>query len=163
MAGIVEEIYDQYKKPVYNYFYRSTYSSHTAEELTQDTFLKAFRYLNTFKGESSMKTWLFKIARNTYLNHIRKMRNMREEDITDLEVISQDDSFSQSDERLLIRKILHNLSEEERSLVLLRDLNGFSYSEISSIMGYTEGQVKIGLHRARKKFREMYDNENGEG
>lgn len=163
MAGIVEQIYEQYKKPVYNYFYRSTYISHTAEELTQDTFLKAFKYINTFRGDSSIKTWIFKIARNTYLNHIRKTGGIKEEDIADLDIASLNDRFSESDEKMLINKILHKLSEEERSIILLRDLNGFSYSEISGIMGYTEGQVKIGLHRVRKKFRALYDMENREG
>ena len=68
-----------------------------------------------------------------------------------------------SNEKMMVRKVLQKLSEEERTLIMLRDLNDLTYSEISSVMGYTEGQVKIGLHRARKKFKNLYNIENREG
>lgn len=151
MANIYEEIYNSYKKNIYNYFYRSTFNSHTAEELTQDTFLKAFKYFSSFRGESSVQTWLFKIAHNTYLNHLKKSGGLKEESIEDFDAKSNTDAFSISDERTILRKILKMLSETERTLIILRDMNDLTYSEISSIMGLNEGQVKIGLHRARKK------------
>lgn len=68
MADPREEMYETYKKPIYNYLYRCTYHSHIAEELTQETFLKAFKSLLWFRGDASIKTWLFRIARNTYLH-----------------------------------------------------------------------------------------------
>lgn len=163
MADLLEEIYHAYKKPVYNYFYRSTLDSHTAEELTQDTFLKAFKFYNTFKGESSVKTWLFKIARNTYITYVKSEKRSNEKSIYENEVKCKRDDFAVLDERTVIKKVLYKLSEEERSLIILRDINGFSYSEISKIMDFSEGKVKIGLHRARKKFRNMYCMECCEG
>lgn len=159
MAKALEEIYSSYKQPIYNYFYRLTFNSHISEELTQDTFLRAFRYFSSFRGESSVKTWLFKIARNTFIAYSSKNMDMKEENIDNYETENHDDAFSRSDEKLLIRKILHKLSEEERTLIILRDLNGLTYSEISKVMDYTEGKVKIGLHRARGKFRDYYKKE----
>jgi RNA polymerase sigma-70 factor (ECF subfamily) len=150
MANITEDIYNNYKKPIFNYFYRSTLSSHTAEELTQDTFLRAFRYFSSFRGESSIKTWLFKIAHNTCANYFKKCSSIKEENIDDFDTTDSVDAFSKSNERIMVRKILQKLSEEERTLIILRDLNDLTYSEIASVMDFTEGQVKIGLHRARK-------------
>ncbi|MDP4089255.1 MAG: RNA polymerase sigma factor [Bacillota bacterium] len=163
MANITEEIYNNYKKPIYNYFYRSVFNSHTAEELTQDTFLKAFKYFSNFRGESSVKPWLFKIAHNTYLNYLKKSSGMREENIEDFDTADRSDIFSNSNEKMIIRKVLKKLNDDERTLIILRDLNNLTYAEISSIMDYTEGQVKIGLHRARKRFRNLYNIENKEG
>jgi RNA polymerase sigma-70 factor (ECF subfamily) len=140
---------------IYSYFLRSNLNPHISEELTQDTFLKAFRYFSNFRGESSVKTWLFKIARNTYLNYIKK--DVKNECIDDYDFFSPSDEYSRSNEKLIIRKILYRLSEEERTLIVLRDINDFSYSEIAGILDFTESKVKIAIHRARKKFREYYE------
>lgn len=163
MSNAVEEIYNSYKKIVYCYFYKSTYNYHISEELTQDTFLKAYKYLGTFRGESSIKTWIFKIARNTYITYIKRNERIKEEDIDKFEALDLNDAFVRSDERMLIRKVLSKLSEAERTLIILRDIDEFTYLEIANIMDFTEGKVKIGLHRARTKFRAYYDNEVREG
>ena len=159
MAGIFEEIYSNYKKPVFNYLYRCTLNTHTAEELTQETFLRALKYYGSFRGESSAKTWLFKIARNIYLDHQNKHGTHTETNIADQPVTDPHDAFASVHEKALINKVLMYLKEDERELLILRDLNELSYNEIAEIMNYTEGQVKIGLFRARRKFREAYQKE----
>ena len=156
MADIFEEIYSNYKKPIYNYFYRCTVNIHTAEELTQDTFLKAFRYFGSFRGESSIKTWLFKIARNILNDFNKKSGAVLEEEIEKHQLRGKD-VISIADQKLLIAITLGKLTEEQREIIVLRDINGFSYKEIGEITGYSEGQVKIGLYRARKRFRENYN------
>lgn len=161
MIGIFEEVYDRYKKLIFNYFYRCTSNIHTAEELTQDTFLKAFKYFGSFRGESSVKTWLFKIARNVFIDYSKKNR-FQEVDI-EKHQIGDRGGIPRVDEKALIMKTLNHLTEVQREIIILRDINGFSYKEIAQITGCTEGQVKIGLHRARKRFREIYYIENGEG
>jgi RNA polymerase sigma-70 factor, ECF subfamily len=160
VSDIKTDIYNQYKAMIYSYFLRSTLNSHISEELTQDTFLKAFSYFASFRGESSIKTWLFKIARNTYINYSKK--NVSTDCLDDYEVVSTRDDYSRSDDRYTIRKILHRLSEEERTLIVLRDINNLSYCEIARVMEFTEAKVKISLHRARKKFRECYELETKE-
>ncbi|MDW7652095.1 MAG: RNA polymerase sigma factor [Bacillota bacterium] len=159
MAGIFEELYSTYKKPVFNYLYRCTLNTHTAEELTQETFIRALKYFGSFRGESSAKTWLFKIARNIYLDHCRKYNTHTETDIAKQPVTDPFDAFASVDEQSLINKVLAGLKEDEREMIILRDANGLSYREIAEIMSFTEGQVKIGLFRARRKFRENYQQE----
>lgn len=163
MADPLEEIYHLYKNKIYNYLYRSTLNHYLAEELTQETFLKAFKSIQSFKEQASLNTWLFKIARNTFLDEAKKKQSHLEVkfDHQETPVVDQTDQFSLLDEKLLIRKVLLQLSEKDRTLIILRDQNNFTYDEISNILDCNEGQVKIGLFRARKKFKQLYESECG--
>lgn len=116
---LFEEIYQHYKPLIYNYLYRSTLNHHEAEELTQDTFLKAFRSIHRFRKESSLKTWLFTISRNTYLDDIKKEQHQEEAiDPIEVHITDQSDAFSSLDEKMFIRKILLKLSEKDRTLII---------------------------------------------
>ncbi|WP_174731732.1 RNA polymerase sigma factor [Mesobacillus harenae] len=157
MADPLEEMYETYKKPIYNYLYFLCSNPHHAEELTHDTFLKAFKSFSTFRGESSIKSWLYRIARNTYLNSAKKMSSQME-----LSGLDETDYFSSpidSDKKLIIKSVFKQLTEKETNLILLRE-HGFSYLEIAGILGLTEGKVKVGLHRAKKKFKMLYLDES---
>lgn len=154
MADIFETIYSSYKIPVFNYLCRCTANRSTAEELTQETFLRAFKFFNGFRGESSTKTWIFKIARNVYLDFQR--RECEWAIINEDQVSDRKDAYAEVDEKLLISKVLNRLGEQERAIIIFRDINGMKYSEIARIMELSQGQVKIGLYRARKKFKTMY-------
>lgn len=155
MSDVREEIYYAYKKDIFSYFYKATLNYHNAEDLTEDTFLRAFKFFSSFRGESSVKTWIFKIARNVLNDYLSKS-SYKSEDIDENTLEDTSDDYLALEEKLLIKKVMDRLFEEERTLIILRDVNGFSYLEISKIMSYTEGQVKIGIHRARKKFKELY-------
>lgn len=165
MSDPLENIYLNYKTEIFNYLYRSTLNKQIAEDLTQDTFLKAFKGLNHFRGHCSIKTWLFKIARNTYLNYIEKKSNKLEKSFDQIEfdVIDNTDDFSNLEEKLLIRKVLYQLPEKARTLIVLRDINSLSYREIAEIIDENEGQVKVAIFRARKRFKELYLDEAKEG
>lgn len=154
------ELYETYKNTIFLYLYRSTLDRHIAEDLTQDTFLKAFQSLPSFRGDASLKTWLFKIARNTYINFSQKKQNKMEIQTESIEhlLCQQHDYFKSADEQALIKLTLLQLPENYRTYIILRDVNELSYDEVSQITNETIGQVKVGLYRARKKFREVYRN-----
>ncbi|MBT2680105.1 sigma-70 family RNA polymerase sigma factor [Bacillus sp. ISL-35] len=157
------ELYETYKNAIFLYLYRSTLNQHIAEDLTQDTFLKAFQSLSSFRGESSLKTWLLKIARNTYINFSKKKQNKVEfqSDLIDEQWSKQPDQYKRSDDQKQIELTLLQLPENYRTYIILRDANGLSYEEVALITNETIGQVKVGLYRARKKFKEIYRNLEG--
>lgn len=159
------DLYEKYKNAIFLYLYRSTLSQHIAEDLTQDTFLKAFQSLASFRGESSLKTWLFRIARNTYINHSKKKQNNMEfqTDMMDQYITQKLDQYKRSDDQNAIELTLLQLPENYRTYIILRDVNDLTYEEVATVTNETIGQVKVGLYRARKKFKEIYRNlEDGE-
>jgi RNA polymerase sigma-70 factor, ECF subfamily len=152
------ELYETYKNTIFLYLYRSTLNQHIAEDLTQDTFLKAFQSLSSFRGESSLKTWLFKIARNTYINYSKKKQNKMEfqSDLIDEQWSEQQNQFKRSEDQQVIELTLLRLPENYRTYIILRDVNDLTYEEVALITNESIGQVKVGLYRARKKFREFF-------
>lgn len=156
------EIYETYKKAIYTYLLRNTYDSHIAEELTHDTFMKAFKQIHTFRHESSLKTWLFTIARNTYLSYQNKSSTKFEYSEEKHEQWEGEKSeFEAMVERDGIMFVLSALNEKERTYILLRDQQGMTYQEMSEVLGEKVGSVKVGLFRARKKFKDCYTKEYG--
>lgn len=164
MADPLEELYLKYNKMIYSFLYRSTLNPHQAEELTQETFLKAFKAIHRFRGESSLKTWLFKIARNTYLNETKKKTNQLEDQFDPIatDIADKHNDYKASEDKMLIRNVLRRISVKDRTFIILRDQNELSYHEIADIMEISAGQVKVGIYRARKKFRTIYSKETGD-
>ncbi|OCA81532.1 hypothetical protein A8F94_21910 [Bacillus sp. FJAT-27225] len=154
MADPLEELYEQYKKPVYNFLCAMCRNRSVAEELTHDTFIKAFKGLKSYRGEASLKTWLFRIARNTYLNNVKKASTRYELSFADPEREAAG-SYENADVQMAVTETLLQLSEQERTLLTLRS-HGFSIAEMAVVLGLTEGNIKVGLHRAKKKFRKLY-------
>ncbi|WP_044022210.1 RNA polymerase sigma factor [Bacillus sp. SG-1] len=163
MAEPFSELYETYKGSIYSYLLKNTGNPHIAEELTHDTFTKAFKSLKNFRGESSLKSWLFTIARNTYLSYCKKSSTKFEisNDLIDEEWQDKEDGFKAMEEKASISSILSSLSERDRTFLLLRDQQGMTYVEIAAIIGETEGSVKVGIYRARKRFKEKYQQEFG--
>ncbi|MGM0834726.1 MAG: RNA polymerase sigma factor [Bacillota bacterium] len=158
------EIYENHKQAIYSYLYRSTLNRHIAEDLTQETFFRAFKSLSTYRGDAAMKTWLFKIARNTYINFSVKKQTQLElhSDTMDERMADQQDAYKHAEDKLLIQTVLVKLPENYRTYILLRDGNGLTYEEIAEVTNESIAQVKVGIYRARKKFREIYKKEVGE-
>lgn len=136
------------------------YRAHEAEDLTWDTFLKAFEGRSGFRGEASVRTWLCRIAVNTYL--AAKRKDGRVTLVGRVVECMQD--FLESPEHLVVRgeflQCIHYLLQyecrpPERVILVMRDVNGLSYEEMSQVLGITLGAVKTRLHRARRAFRDL--------
>ncbi|WP_417899829.1 RNA polymerase sigma factor [Bacillus haimaensis] len=158
------EIYENHKQAIYSYLYRSTLNRHIAEDLTQETFFRAFKSLSTYRGDASMKTWLFKIARYTYINFSVKKQTQLEVQTGTLDerMAVQQDAYKHTEDKLLIQIVLVKLPENYRTFILLRDGHGLTYEEIAEVTNESIAKVKVGIYRARKKFREIYKKEVGE-
>lgn len=157
-----DELYQRFRGPVLNYLYQLSGSPDTAEELAQETFIKACAGLLAFRGECSVATWLFRIARNTYLDSLRRPYPAR---IDTDELLAIPDRAAEADparayaaaeQRSLIGLALAQLPERQRTILLLRDDEGLAYAEIAEILAISLSAVKINLFRARAAFRAAY-------
>jgi RNA polymerase sigma-70 factor (ECF subfamily) len=158
----LEELYQRYRRPVQHYLYQLCGSVEQAEELTQETFIRAHTGLLTFRGDCSVATWLFRIARNLYLKSLRRPSPTR---IDTDELLAIPDRaadgdpvqhFAASEQRDLIALTLAQLSEKQRSILLLRDAEGLAYDEIARVLEISLAAVKVNLFRARAAFRAAY-------
>lgn len=135
-----------------------------AEDLTQDTFFKAFKKLHTFNADSSMYTWLHRIARNTCLDAMRKLKWKRRlglagnNDSGDKEQWSADmggeETLMSREEHRLVRRAMARINADDRELIAYKDLQDMTYPEIGDILEIPEGTVKSRLFKARRALRE---------
>jgi RNA polymerase sigma factor (SigM family) len=158
----LEQLYRDYYAPLLRYLERMCGSPELAEELVQETFIKAYIGLLTFRGECSVTTWLFRIARNLYLNSLRRPSPSA---IKTDQLLAIPDNGKQQDpvyqadlreQRDRISLLLAQLPERQRSVLLLRDLEGLSYLEIAGVLDISLSAVKVSLFRARNSFRNAF-------
>jgi len=154
-----------YEKNVYNIALRMTGNSEDASDMTQEAFIKAYNSLQSFRGDSKFSVWLYRIATNVCLDFLRSRSrkptvSLSVEDNEGEEVQLDVADESQSPELLLdrqmtresVRRGLETLSPEYRQILLLREIQGLSYDEISQALGLEVGTVKSRIFRARKKL-----------
>ena len=160
-----EYFLDRYGQQVFVLVDRIVSCQEDAEELTQDVFLKAFQQLSSFKAESSFSTWIYRIATNLAISAVRKKRNdvLRLDDSvfanlsdTQVDEALEDDSEEQM-ERL--QQAMNQLEADERALITLYYLEEKPLAEVAFILGLTEGNAKVKLHRIRKKLYVLIKNQ----
>jgi len=164
-----ENIYTSYEKPLYNFVLRMVKDTQTAEDLIQEVFIKIHQNLKDFRGNSSLSTWIYKIATNTYLDYFRSSdykKNTMSEYLDESEnekwdhvdydkILSIDEQAIKSEMNTCIQRFLNDLPEDYRSVIVLHDLQDLKNREIADILNCSLDTVKIRLHRARKKFRSV--------
>ncbi len=156
-----DNLISRYKRQVYSVIYRMVRSPADAEDLAQDTFIKAYRALSGYDSKYPFITWLFKIAHNTTIDHLRANKTLvmsmddddsqLEDEYSDQKLMDTVDSIS---DKSLIDKSLSLLPPTYREILSLRHQQELSYAEISEILGIPEGTVKIRLFRARNLMKE---------
>ncbi len=161
-----DALYNQHFDPIKRYL--AIYAGQeNAEELAQEVFLKVARNIDNFRGESSVKTWIYRIATNQAKDFL-KGRAKKESDLTaesDLEQLDSERADKDSPESISITKemnncikeFIHRLPREYSTVLLLGELEGCKIQEISEILGISQNAVKVRLHRARAKLRDKMD------
>ncbi len=160
-----------HQQKAYNIAFRFLGNHEDAKEVAQDAFVRVYRNLHKFRGHSSFQTWLYKIVLNLARNRYRKMKRRGEDKNVSLDnpLMHEDGESSRevADERLSperdmmskeirrhIQDALGRICLEHRQVVVLRHIEGLSYTEMSEILGCAEGTIKSRLHRARQELRE---------
>jgi RNA polymerase sigma-70 factor (ECF subfamily) len=154
-------IFERYSRPVISFIFDMVNDRGLAEELTQETFVRAYRAIRTMRRDTKLSTWLFGIARNVARESLRaRARANSHLDIADKSVMDLSDRKPAPVEGLLskelndvIRRSLAALDEDKRLVFTLKVLHQCSYEEIAAITGFSIAKLKTDLHRARAEMR----------
>ncbi len=152
---------------LYNYALRLTNNEDDAKDLIQDTFLKAYRFIDKYQHDTNAKAWLFRILKNSFINNYRKNSRTPDQveysEVEEFVDLMRDQSVPSTDLRrdmydnLLgddVVRAMESLNEEFRTIIILSDLEEMTYEEIAEILEIPLGTVRSRLHRARKAMQE---------
>lgn len=149
------ELYDAHAPRVFRLAFRLTGDSELAGECTQETFIRAFRMLDRFRGDSALSTWLHRITVSVVANGMRKVKRFRarETDLEEAHPIETAVEAIEPDLRARLGEAIDALPEIYRTTVIMHDLEGYTHMEIATTLGVAEGTCKSRLSIARGKLR----------
>ncbi len=173
-----EEIINKYKKVVFGHCYNFLRNREDAEDVTQEVFVSVYNNLASFRGDSKLSTWIYRITMNSCKNRLKQMQRLKanfieefyepggEEreslvnEIQEKEEKQPDKEFVSDDMRKTVYKRIDELTEEQKNVILLRDVDGLSYEEIGQLLKLSVPAVKSKLFRARENLREKLQKDN---
>ena len=160
---------DKYKRMVHRLALQITKNHEDANDVMQETFIKVYQSIHTFRQEAAFETWVYRITVNEALNFVKRRERRRESPLTTTQEIDFDPSVRQKAEmvndpqihaekaelRHWVTKAVNSLSLKHRIVVILHELEGLTHAEIASILNCSEGTVRSRLHYARKQLRTL--------
>lgn len=148
-------LYDAHVDRVYRLSYRMAGDDDLARDFTQETFIRAFERLDTFRGEAAFSTWLHSIATSVALNGLRKVKRFRkrEADIEEADGVTAGRRHAEPDLKRRLAEAIDGLPEGYRTVFLLHDVEGYTHEEIGAALAIESGTSKAQLSRARAKLR----------
>src|SRR5579872_6215709 len=163
-ADAFASLFHNHKARIYSVCLRMTNNTAEAEDLTQDAFMQVFRKLATFRGDSALSTWLYRIAVNTVLMHFRK-KALRQVSLDEpynqdarqvrREYGSRDDRLTGSVDRIALARAIKELPDGYRTIFLLHEVEGYEHQEIAELLDCSVGNSKSQLHKAKLRIREL--------
>lgn len=152
-------LFERYHLRLYNFFFRLTFKKDISQDLTQNLFYRMIKYRNSYKNESSVKSWVYQIARNLHIDFYKEEKRSAilflKTDNYPVEVIDEEDSFHEDDyERL--EHAFSALNDDQKELIVLSRYQGLKYEEISAITNQSVAAIKVAIYRAIKQLRGVY-------
>ena len=160
-----EELIKLYEKQIYNIAYRIAMDPQDAMDISQDSLIKIYNNIKYFEERSKFSTWIFRIVTNSAIDYVKKHRKVKllsiEEGIAadKNSGTTVDEELEKSENVKKVHAALEKIDVNHRAVVILKDIYGFSYSEISKILVINEGTVKSRLNRARKALKKQLSKE----
>jgi RNA polymerase sigma-70 factor (ECF subfamily) len=155
--GAFEEVVERTNRQVYTLAYRLVGDRHEAEDVAQEAYLRAYRSLRGFRGDARFETWLYRIVANAAMTQLRRRGRfgdlLGDQDVVSLQPAAR--PIEETVEEDEIKTALQALPLGQRTAVVLKDVYGFSCQEIADEIGVSEGAVKVRLHRARRRLKEL--------
>lgn len=157
-----EKIYVKYFNDVFLFLKRLSKDEGIAEEITSETFFKAMRSIDSFRGETDIRVWLCQIAKNCYFSHLKRQKKFV--DLNDLEIASNKDTLEEQilnrNDVMRIHHLLHDLAEPYKEVFMLRVFGELSFKQIADIFQKTDNWACVTYHRARNKILSQMEAEN---
>lgn len=153
----MEQVYKQYFETVNKYLFCLTHDSDISEELTQESFYKAIKKIDTYRGECKMAVWLCQIAKNLWYDYCRKNKRIVNEDQMP-EMISINTTEEQvilAEEKIWLYQKMQKLDKETREVIYLRITGELSFKEIATILDKTENWARVTFYRGKNKLKEV--------
>ncbi|NSG62585.1 MULTISPECIES: RNA polymerase sigma factor [Blautia] len=155
----IEELYRTYFDIVYRYIRSISQDGSLAEEVTQETFFKALKKADQFRGDCDVRVWLCQIAKNTLYDHLKKQKKqlLGDEKLEKAESAGGElleEKLAQRSQAMEIHKVLHRLSEPYKEVFSLRTFGELTFREIGMLFGKSENWARVTYYRARVKIRE---------
>ena len=162
-----EKIYKEYFNDVYLYIRRLSGDEHIAEEITSETFFKALKSIDSFRGECEIRVWLCQIAKNSYYTYVKKNSKVQDVDETELKNLPDNKNNVENEvqsklQAFAIQKILHEIDEPYREVFMWRVYADLSFKEIAGIFNKNENWACVTYHRARKLIKQRLEREQNE-
>ena len=162
----IEQLYEQHSDRVYSYIYFLVRHKECAEDLTQETFYKAYKGLDSFNNQASIKTWLLKIARNVTYDHFRrsgilKFLTFEKEHDIETKVLSPERTYEKKEQLTKMYNSLYKLKKDYQEVILLRKIQECSIQETAYILGWSEAKVKMKMTRALVALKKEFHQEGG--
>ena len=162
MVTEFEKIYSTYFNDVFRYIRRLSNNEHIAEEITADTFFKALRSIDSFRGECDIRVWLCTIARNCYFSYLKKQGRL--ENMEDVDALNVPGTAESIEEQLVrreaamrIQRVLHEIPEPYKEVFMWRVYAELSFKQIGQIFNKSENWACVTYHRAKSKIRERLE------
>ncbi len=163
-----EEVYKAYYNKVYYFLFRLTENHHLSEELTQETFFRAYQALYRFRGECDIFTWLVSIAKHVYYDYLKKNKlaldsislSLVADTYFDETEMTQEETVQEEDIKNAAKKIISGLPKKYQDVLILRIYAGMSYEQIGKSLKITPNSAKVIYFRAKKMLTEELENEN---
>lgn len=152
-----ESLIKIYENKIYNLCYYILKNKDDAFDASQETCLKIYRFISKFKGDSKFSTWVYRVTYNTCLDYIKKKRDeLSYEDVFNTDTRAEgrvDDLIESKELKFEIKNSILKLSNDFRTVIILRDIEGLSYQEIADILDIEVGTVKSRINRAREALK----------
>lgn len=152
----LEELYSKTRTYVYGYALSMLSNVNDAEDVMQDTYVNIYKYASMYNPRNKPLAWILTITKNLCLNKLKKMKNKKEVDISEVEHKITKGKKNEHHDYVFVKTILEELTEEERKIVLLSSVDGLKYREIAHLLELNLSTVLSKYHRAMKKLRDKY-------
>lgn len=161
--GAFEELYHRYQPYVYNIVNGIVQNADDARDVTQDVFLHVYDSLSRFRGGSAFSTWLYRVAVNAAITHVRKEKRHPQIPLEALREFRADidaepeQQATRAETQQAVQEMLAQLPEQQRAALILRYFQELSLEEMAEVMNCSVAAVKVRLHRARNSFRRLFE------